>query len=149
MTCFRYYKERFDIQDYDGLKQKLINLTRPSFSSRTSLKRKLDNAAQDARKKESKTVTDSLNEFKKECSASNYRLCVQCHQFFLARAVTEIQYDDSLYESLHLEQNKQLQRMGKFWCCLGKLSIINIHQHNFLILFIDFSLSKFIKACRN
>ena len=89
----------------------------PSYSSRQSLKRKLDNAAYLAKKKELKSVTESLNEFKRQSSLSNYKLCVLCRQYYLTASVTEINNTDPLYGELDLENNNELLRMMKFWIC--------------------------------
>ena len=81
--CFRFYKERFLVQDWKQLNTKLLNLARPSYSSRRPLKRQLVNAAFQAKKKDTKTITMSLNEFKKTTSLANFRMCVLCLQFQL------------------------------------------------------------------
>ena len=77
MPCYDFYKERFNVTEWEHLKNKLTNLARPSYASRSSLKRKLDNAAFQAKKRDGKTVTMSLNEFKKSCSLANFRKAFQ------------------------------------------------------------------------
>lgn len=116
-NCFQFYKERFNLDDWDKIKKKLINLTRSSNSSRRSLNRRIENASLRAKKKDCVTLTDSLNSFTKETSLANYRLCVICRQFFLNSGAAEITSQDSLYEKLNLEEKKELRRMNSFWIC--------------------------------
>ena len=116
-SCFDYYKSRFKVQNWDELKAKLLSLERPSYSSRSSLKRKLDNAEYSARKRERKSVTDSLNTFRQKSALSNHKLCVVCQQFYLNCSVSEVNNTNPLYEELELSNKKNLSRMGQFWIC--------------------------------
>ena len=84
-SCLNFYKLRYDVQNWHDLKNKLINLTRHARASRTSLKRKLQDAAFAARKKDAKTITQSINQFRNSVSLANYRLCVLCAQYFLGK----------------------------------------------------------------
>ena len=99
------------------MKTILINLTRPARASRTSLKRKLENAAFASRKKDVKTVTQSYNDYRQSISLCNYRLCVVCEQFFLQDAALEITNNDPLFETLSLNEKLSTRRMNKFWLC--------------------------------
>ena len=94
-----------------------MNLVRPSYSCRSSLKRKISNAAYTAKKKQLKSITQSLNDFQRESAFSNSKLCVMCKQFYLSSAVSELTSCNSLYVQLELEKNMHLKRMQKFWLC--------------------------------
>ena len=117
--CNRFYKQRFGVDDWSQLKNKLQNLTKPSYSSRRGLKRQLVNAAFQSKKKDTKTVTTSLNEFKKSISLANFRLCVLCDQFHLSSSALEITNTDPLFETLDLNNKPQYRRQRKFWICLN------------------------------
>ena len=115
--CFRFYQERFQVNDWDSLNNKLLSLTRSSYASRRGLKRQLLNAAFQAKKKDTKTVTTSINEFKKLVSLSNFRHCVLCSQFQLSSSSVEIKNTDALYETLDLDNKRELRRQNKYWIC--------------------------------
>ena len=117
VNCFQYYKTRFSAADWPALNRKLINLTRSSYSSRRTLKRQLEYAALNTRKKDSKTVTNSLNSYRLEVSLANYRFCIICQQNFCKSGAFEIKDSDSLYQQFDLENNMEFKRMNKFWCC--------------------------------
>ena len=146
-SCFKFYQQRFNIKDYSELRNILINLTRPARPSRTSLKRKLENAAFASRKKDGKTIIQCYNEFRQSISLANYRLCVICEQHFLESSALEIDNNDPLFESLSLNDNLHKRRMNRFWICTvcksdGKkredsfsipfLKCINVDGHNIL-----------------
>ena len=95
-----------------------MNLNRPSFASRRPLSRQLANAAFQAKKKDTKTVTTSLNEFKQNVALANFRLCVLCEQYQLSTSAIEIINTDPLYETLNLDNQPYLRRQNKFWICL-------------------------------
>ena len=117
-NCFNFFKERFQINNWSQLKNKLINLSRPSNSSRTSLKRRMQNEAYRSKKKDMKTITQYLNDFKKSTALCNYRLCIICEQFLLEFSAVEILNTDSLYEELNLDSMPEKKRLNKFWICL-------------------------------
>ena len=116
--CFRYYKLRFDVENWPELKVKLHNLTRTSYSSRRSLRRRLEADAYRSRLRDATTVIDSLNKYRKEVSVANYRLCVLCGQFCLETSAIEIDPTDQLYQEQDLENKGNLKRLNKHWLCL-------------------------------
>ena len=116
-SCFRYYKRRFNVETWEELKNKLTNLNSPSYASRCSLRRRIDNAAIAARKKEMKSVTQSLNEFKQNSALSNYKLCVLCSQYYLTPAVSELDSSNPMFDELDLNNRTEDKRMMKFWIC--------------------------------
>ena len=81
----RYYQTRFNVETWIQIKVKMFNLTRSSLPSSSKAKRKLQNEYCRGKKKESITVTQGLNDFKKQVALSNYRLCVICDQYFLGK----------------------------------------------------------------
>ena len=106
------------------------------------MKRRLENAAYRAKRRDAKTVTDSLNEFRKQVCVANYRLCVLCNQFFLNNSAIEISVTDSRYEELDLENKKNLRRLNKHWLCLlckssGKKQEISLSRPFMKSIIID------------
>ena len=124
-NCMHYYQQRFNVQSWMEIKVKMYNLIRSSFPCNSKAKRKLVNESWRAKKKDAITITQGLNDFKKEVSLSNYRLCVTCDQFFLASGAKEIMKEDPKYVELDLENKQMYKRMNKFWlcnCCLASSS---------------------------
>ena len=116
--CFEFYKRRFNVDSWDSLKNKLINLSRQSFASRSSLRRKLENIQSTNKKKDAKTITQSLNEFRRLTALSNYRLCILCQQYYLDSGAVEVSESDALFTQLDLTNKQFLKRMNRFWVCL-------------------------------
>lgn len=73
-SCFAFYLQRFDVLDWNQLNKKLSNLVKPSQASRSQFRRRLENAEMLRKKRNAKTITDSLNSFNMETSLSCYRL---------------------------------------------------------------------------
>ena len=88
--CLRFFQERFKCQNWNEVKAYIIKVLRPSHSSRSSCKRRLENSMLIAKKKNSITVTQGLNKFRKDVSLANYRLCVSCDQFFLNSGIDSL-----------------------------------------------------------
>ena len=79
--CLKFYQERFQAENWNEIKTIMFNLLRSSYASRSSVKRRLEYSY--PKKKDSITVIQALNKFRKDVSLANYRLCVSCDQFFL------------------------------------------------------------------
>ena len=123
VDCFTYYKSRFLVNNWTDLKKKLDSLTRASYSSRTSVKRRLEYEASKAKKKSCKTIIESIKSYREEIALANYRLCVKCLQYFLKTSALQLDNTDKLFEELDLENSSHLKRMNSFWVCLGKFSL--------------------------
>lgn len=95
----------------------MTNLSRTSYASRTTLQRRLQNAAFAAKKKDAKTLTNSLNDFRKSNAIFNYRLCILCDQFFLNSSAYEISNNDPLYDQHDLGNQLGKRRQYKHWIC--------------------------------
>ena len=82
------------------------------------MNRKQVNEAYRQKKKSSKTVTQSLNEFRKGTSLANFRFCVQCEEYFTSLAAIEIKTTDPLYGELNLIEKEEMKILNSFWLCL-------------------------------
>ena len=128
--CFEYYKTRFNATDWTQIKSKLISLCSPAYASRSSLRRRAVNAAYLQKKKDTKTVTQALNDYKMSTSLANYRLCVKCEEYYLSSGAVEIITADPLYEELKLGEKQELQMMNCFWLCLVCKSSSKKHEES-------------------
>ena len=109
VNCFNYYKEKFDVLDWNQLKGVILNLTKPSRKSRSLFKRRIETAEYLRRKRVAKTVTQSLNSFLQDISLSSYKLCVQCNQYHMKESAKQIDITDPLYQELDLGNKGCLQ----------------------------------------
>ena len=99
---------------------KINNLKRQAYKSRTSLKRKLENAAK-ADKKRMKLENEGevffLNRLLQETMFANIRKCIKC--LSNVNLATEIDQDHEMVVngSLQIENFQGNRRSGKFWLC--------------------------------
>ena len=100
--CLNYFKNRFQCQNWTDIRTYIIKVLRPSNPSRSSCKRKLENSLS-SKKKDSVTVTQALNNFRKDVSLANYRLCVSCDQFFLNSG--KYDFDKLFFTGVHYGYN--------------------------------------------
>ena len=96
---------------------KINNLKRQGYKSRTSLKRKLENAAQAEQKRirlENEGEEHFLNCLLQETMFANIRKCIKCHSN--VNRATEIDQDHEMVVngSLQIENHR---RNGKYWLC--------------------------------
>ena len=117
--CLNYYKRKFGAESIDDIIKILRNLQRQSQPSRQPTQRRLN---YQNKEKESITVSEAINNFKRSIALSNYRLCCICHGHYLESSTIEIDNDHALYKEKELEKNLQLRRMNKFYCCKMCLS---------------------------
>ena len=117
-VCFEFYKQRFNVDSWISLKSSLLKLIRPSYASRSSLKRKFENIQLANRKKDAKTITQSLNDYRRQIALCNYRLCIVCGQYFLSSGAIQVPENDPLFTQLDLNNKLSLKRMNSFWICL-------------------------------
>ena len=65
-NCFQYYKDKLQVLDWDQLRKRIINLTRHSQPSRSRTRRRIEYSNYQQRIRAAKTVTESLNSFKRD-----------------------------------------------------------------------------------
>ena len=141
-ACFTFFKQRFNVSNWDELKKKLITFYRVSYASRSNYKRRLENAAQADRRKDIRTIIQSLNSFRQNTAIVNYRLCIVCEQFFTNTGAVEVKNSDSLFEEYDLEHKNQLKRLNKHWICLmcqssGKKPVFSFSRPIFKVVELD------------
>ena len=118
MSCFQFFQTRLKVKDWKEIKAKIISLHRLSFACRSRATVRQLNEAYRKKKKDSKTVTQALNEFTMTTSLANYRLCVQCEQYFLNSSAIEVKTTDPQYAELNLIEKESMKIMNSFWLCL-------------------------------
>ena len=99
---------------------KINNLKRQAYKSRTSLKRKFENASSKAekrRKLETKDESIFLHSLLKDTMFTNSKKCVLCHSN--TNSAVEINEDHELFTrgTLDVENARMHKRFAKFWIC--------------------------------
>ena len=71
--CLNFYKQRFNVNRWEEIRQKIQTLTKMSIPSRNAYRRRIANAEYEERRRQAKTVLDSINQFRKDTALANYR----------------------------------------------------------------------------
>ena len=116
--CLQVYQERFHVQDIGSLTKKLRNLSRQSQSSRQNLSRKLENQKAQSKVSSTKTISEAINDYKRNTALSNWRYCCRCGGNFLESGVSELDQTSSEFDSMKLAEKPELRRMNKYFLCL-------------------------------
>ena len=108
---------------------KINNLKRQAFKSRTSLKRKFENAGsknEKRRKLEGETEEHFLHTLLKETMFANVKKCAKCQCNCSSYSATEVTEDQ-------LDGNADImvsRRFGKFWLCKFCIDTEKNHPHD-------------------
>ena len=120
LNCFNSYKAKYNEDDIEKLIAKVKALKRKVFPCRSDSTRQAETKKRREKKIEenrTKTVSESLTEFKDKVAFGNYRLCVQCRANFRMYGARPIQCDEELYGRLKLFDNLSLRRFQSFFIC--------------------------------
>ena len=97
--------------------KKIKTLLRQSNTSRQSLSRRLENEKIRDHRKESKTLSEAMNEFRQRTALSNYRICCKCLCSFIESATREVDPKSEEFVAMNLMEKLELRRMNKFFIC--------------------------------
>ena len=112
-SCLQYYRNKFNLNSVIEICQKIKKLKKQGQESRQSVARKLEYK----NTKLPKTVTESLNEYKRSIALANFRLCCICLGHYLQNFTSEIKVEDPKFTNLELDINPQMKRMNMFFMC--------------------------------
>ena len=100
---------------FSAVLKKIANLKTKTYKSRSSAQRKIKNTEYAAKKKESCSSSQAINEFRMSTALSNYCLCIKCKAFFNESSAREIKVDEEIM--IDLVDKTELRRMQKFFVC--------------------------------
>ena len=113
--CLRKYQLKFGLKDIKKIDEKVKAAKRKSFPSRSSETLKLKYEAT----RDSKTLYNSLNEYRENVAFGNIRLCIHCRANYRLYGAKEVRKKDELFErfNLSLQENQLLRRFETFFIC--------------------------------
>ena len=113
--CLKKFQMKFGLKDVKKIDEKVKADIRKTFPSRSSDVRK----SKYETIRDSKTLFNSLNEYRDNVSLGNYKLCIKCRANYRDFGAKEVIKDDELFERFNLssEENKFLRRFETFFIC--------------------------------
>ena len=113
--CLKKFQMKFGLKDVKDIDEKVKAVKRKTFPSRSSdvVKSKYEAF------RDSKTLFNSLNDYRDNVALANFKLCIQCRANYRDFGAKEVLKDDELFDRFNLssDENKLLRRFETFFIC--------------------------------